>query len=772
MPTNAAAESTGPDRTAVRVTVTGTVQGVGFRPFVARIAADHGLAGRVRNTDSGVLTRLEGPPSAVDRAVEAIRTDPPRLARIDGVSVERADCRGDASFRIEDSTGGDERAALVPPDTAVCASCLDDVRDPDSRFEGYWATACVECGPRFSITRGLPYDRAETALAAFEPCPDCEAAYRDRTDRRFHAQTIACPVCGPTLSLIDDGERAATGAAAIEAAAERLNRGAIVGIKGAGGTHLACRARDHGAVGRLRERLARPAKPFATMARSVESAGSFATLRDPGLLSDERRPIALLPKAGGEWLERVSPGLGTVGVMLPHSGLHHLLFDAVDSGPLVMTSANRPGAPMATTTEELLELGDVLDAALVHDRAIENRCDDSVVKPLADGSRVLRRSRGYVPRPLDRPVVPDGDREVLAVGAGSDVTVAATRGDAVVLSQHVGDVSGPETAAWHRRASAGALDLLGVEPSVVARDMHPDVETTRMAEARPEPTVAVQHHHAHAASLLAERGRERAVVIAADGTGYGPEGIVRGGEVLDAGLDGYERVGGLSRFRLPGGERAVHEPPRVAAALLAESDPKLARSLLLESETVGSEAAADAVLEQATGGPNSPPTTSAGRFLDAVAALCGVCTERRYRGEPAMRLEAAAEAGEPLGLDPPVRSRGETRVLDACEAGAALADRLEGHPEADVAATAQRLLADGLAAIAIDAATERGLGAVGFTGGVAYNAAIDRRVRERIERAGLTYLAHDRVPPGDGGLSYGQAVVASARLAAGTAEGG
>lgn len=759
-------------RTAVSLTVTGTVQGVGFRPFVARTATDNGLAGSVRNTDDGVVVRFEGPPSAVDRAVETVRSDPPRLARIESVSIEQTDPRGDSTFRIGRSTESDERAALVPPDTAVCESCLDEIRNERSRFHQYWATACVDCGPRFSITRGLPYDRARTALDEFEPCADCESVYRDRSDRRFHAQTIACPACGPTLSLVTpDGERLASGSEAIRKTADRLAAGSIVGIKGAGGSHLACSARDPEAIDRLRDRLPRPAKPFATMAPSVDSVRSFATLETPETVLDERRPIVLLPKGDHEWLERVAPEVGTVGVMLPYSALQHLLFEAFGAEPLVMTSANRPGAPMATTTEGLLALGDVLDAALVHDRPIENRCDDSVLRPLGDGSRLLRRSRGYVPRPLERSVTPTDGREVLALGGESDVTVGVTRGDSVVLSQHIGDVSDPKTASVHRGTTAELLDLLGVEPAVVAHDLHPEMETTRVAERRSEPTIAVQHHHAHAVSLLAEHGQDRALVVAADGTGYGPEGIVRGGEVLDATPGGYERVGGLSRFRLPGGEAAVREPPRVAAALLAETDSDRARTLLLESGTVASETAATAILEQATGGPNSPTTTSAGRFLDAVAALCGVCTERRYQGEPAMRLEATADGGTAAEFDPLIRSRDGQRVLDAHGSLSELAARLDGgRSKRDVAATAQRTIADGLATIAIDAAIDRGLETVGFTGGVAYNAAIDRRIRSRVREAGLTYLAHDRVPPGDGGLAYGQAVVASASLAAEASE--
>lgn len=750
---------------AAKLTVTGTVQGVGFRPFVAQTAAVNNLAGRVQNTDAGVEIEFEGPAAAVARAVETVRTDPPRLARIEEVRVAETTPHGREAFEIIDSTGGEDRTALVPPDTAICADCLAELRDPDSRFHEYWATGCTDCGPRFAVTRGLPYDRERTSLSGFEPCGSCRADYEDRTARRFHAQVIACPDCGPGLSLVEsDGATAATGVDAVEAAAARLRAGETVAVKGAGGCHLACQATDESAVGRLRADLGRPGKPFATMAPSLSAVREFATVSETAAeaLTGRRRPIVLLPRDGPGWLDTVAPGLGTVGVMLPYSGLHHLLFDRLPADPLVMTSANRPGAPMATTREKLLAL-DAVDAALVHDRPVVNRCDDSVVRVVNGDRRLLRRSRGFVPRPLDRPVLPDA--EVLAVGGATDVTTALTREDEVVASQHIGDVSAPATVEAHRAATDRLQDLLGVDPEVIAHDHHPDYETTGIARRRPEPTVAVQHHHAHAASLLAEHDRERAVVVAADGTGYGPSGVVRGGEVLDAGLADYDRVGGLGRFRLPGGSAAVERPARTAAALLADRDRERAVSLLVESGEVPARPAAETLLSRAVDDGDSPVTTSAGRFLDAVAALTGICTERRYQGEPAMRLEAAAADGNPVPVDVPTAVRDGQLVVDAAAAMRDLATLAEDRPAPDVAATAQRVLAAGLAEVALTAAADRGLDAVGFTGGVAYNPRIDRHIRHRVQEAGYAYLGHDEVPPGDAGLAYGQAVVASARLA-------
>lgn len=754
------------DRRAVEVVVTGTVQGVGFRPFVARTAAEYDLDGRVRNTDRGVVVRFEGAPDAVSAAVDRLRSDPPPLASVDAVTASDREPTGDGGFDIDRSTADEERTTLVPPDTGLCPACRDDIRDPDSRFAGYWATSCVDCGPRFAVTEALPYDRERTAMAAFPLCEDCKRAYEDPTDRRFHAQTVACPTCGPTLSLRDaDGTERATGTAALDRLATRLRAGEIVGIKGTGGAHLSCLATDPEAVERLRERTGRPAKPFAVMAPSPAAVERFASVSEAEAetLTDQRRPITVLDGNGATWLDAVAPGLHTVGVMLPYSGLHHLLFDRLDA-PLVMTSANPPGRPMCTTNDALLDL-DCIDAALVHDRRIVARCDDSVVRHVDGERRFLRRSRGWVPERLPNPV--DAGATVLAVGGRSDVTVAVADGSSVVPSQHVGAVDDPATAAFLREATDHLLSLCGTDPDVVAHDHHPGFRTTDVADDLAGESHGVYHHHAHAAALLGEHERERAVVVAADGTGYGPDGVVRGGEVLDATLSDSGRVGGLSEFRLPGGEAAVERPARILAALF---DEERAVAAVARDPEITLDAAAT-IHEQAASGLNSPPTSSAGRFLDAVSALLGCCHERRYRGEPALRLEALAARGDPIDVEPPVERRGGERVLVADEAMTLIADLAADRPARDVAATAQRLLADGLATVAIRTARERDRSAVGFTGGVAYNDAITRRFRERVEAAGHTFLGHRDVPPGDGGLAYGQAVAASARLSDACAPG-
>jgi hydrogenase maturation protein HypF len=761
------------DRARASVRVEGVVQGVGFRPFVYRTAVAAGVGGSVRNAGGSVDAAFEGDRAAVESVLESIRSGNPPLSRVDAVDATWVDPVGTDGFEIRDSAtdaASDAGGVPVPPDTGICERCLADVRDPDSRYHGYWATSCVDCGPRFTVVRSVPFDRDRTSMADFPLCDGCRARYEDPADRRYHAQAVACPDCGPTLRYEVGGDAVAEGgSAALERASAALADGAILGVKGIGGTHLVCDATDPAAVERLRERTGRPAKPFAVMAPSLESVRSFAAVdgAERGALADVRRPIVVLERSGDrDWLEAVAPGLDTVGVMLPSAGLHHLLFDGVD-GPLVMTSANRPGEPMVTTADGLwTRLADVVDGALVHDREIVTRCDDSVVRVVDGERRFLRRSRGWTPAALPNPAAPDGGApSVLALGPERDVTVEAVDGDRVVLSQHVGDVDGPDGIAFLRESADRLTALTGIDPDAVACDLHPDFATSeeagRYADDGLEGPVRVQHHHAHAAALCAERGLERAIVVAADGTGYGPDGTIWGGEVLDVTYADYERVGGLAPFALPGGEAAIRRPARILAGLLEDADRVDDRLLATGAVETPDEAAI--VRRSADRGVNAPSTTSAGRYLDAVSALLGVCGRRRYEGEPAVRLEAVASAGTARSIDLEYVRRDGRRTLDVGALVAALAAMADDAPRADVAATAQDALAEGLAEIALERARGAGVGTVGFTGGVAYNAAITAGIRRRVEEAGLSFVGHDDVPPGDGGIAYGQAVVATAR---------
>lgn len=757
----------------VDLSVTGVVQGVGFRPFVYRTAVDLGLTGWVKNEgDAGVSIVLEGDPGAIDEFLDTLGTDPPPLAEVESVTVERGDPVGIAAFEIRDSDDAGGGSGTVPPDTGVCDACLADMRDPDSRYHNYWGTSCVDCGPRYTAIRGLPYDRPRTSMEAFPMCADCREEYETPTDRRYHAQTIACPACGPTLAFEEEHEAVATEQAALGRAVEALAEGDIIAVKGIGGSHLVCDATDARAVQRLREQSGRPAKPFALMSPSIERTREFARMsdREQSALERIRRPIVLLDgREGVEWLDGVAPGLHTVGVMLPYSGVHHLLFDGIDA-PLVMTSANTPGRPMATTSEGIWEqVGDVVDGALVHGRDIVARTDDSVVRIVDDARRFVRRSRGWVPQTLPRYVETSAANavpEMLAVGAEFDATVALTQGEDVIPSQHLGDVDGPETQAFHRETVDHLVNLLGVEPEVVACDQHPSFVTTaeaeRWAEDGLDGPIQVQHHHAHAASLLGEHDLSRVVVVVADGTGYGSDGTIWGGEVLDATRADSERVGSLAPFVLPGGEAAIRRPARILASLL--DDPERIDELLVEGGAVDSASEAAVVRTQASEGINAPATTSAGRYLDAVSAFLGAGVERRYEGEPAMRLEALAREGTPLDVPVPVDTVDGRRVLDVSAVVQRLAEYREDHSAPDLAATAQDVLARGLGRLAVEAAREAGVETVGFSGGVALNEAISETLSEVVREAGLAYVDHEDVPPGDAGIAYGQAVAATARL--------
>ncbi|UWG47166.1 Hydrogenase maturation factor [Halanaeroarchaeum sp. HSR-CO] len=758
---------TEPRRT--RLTVTGVVQGVGFRPFVYRTATDHGLAGWVKNRgDAGVAIVVEGQPDAIAEFVRTVREEPPPLARVESIDREPEPPVGLDSFEIRESAGGGEGSGTIPADTGICESCLEDMRDPDSRYCEYWATACVDCGPRYTVIRSLPYDRPRTTMDAFPLCTDCRRDYEDPSDRRYHAQTTACPACGPTLTFESGpGVQEESGRAAIDRTTTTIEDGGIVAVKGIGGTHLLCDATNRNAVARLRERTGRPAKPFALMAPSIDRVEAFARVTDQEreAFEDVRRPIVLLKRKSAEWLEPIAPNLHTVGVMGPYAGLHHLLFDDLDA-PLVATSANPPGQPMATDRETIwATLSDVIDGALVHDREIVARTDDSVVRMVDGKRRFVRRSRGWVPQRLPRYAdpAPSPAPDVLAMGAEFDATVAVTQGSAVVPSQHLGDVDGPATRRFHRETVDHLTELLGVTPSIVACDAHPEFVTSREAERRADAALAgpirVQHHHAHAASLLGEHERHRAIVIVADGTGYGPDGSIWGGEVLDATRRDFERVGSLAPFALPGGEAAVRRPVRILASLL-EDDDRI--DSLLEAG-LGDAADAAVVRDQLGAAVNAPRTTSAGRFLDATCAMLEPSVERRYEGEPAMRLEALASEGAPIDVPIPIEDGDDRPVLDVRSLARELGERRDGHPPADVAATAQHALARGLGRLAVAAATERGVDAVGFSGGVAYNEAISRTVASTVEDAGLQLLDHEDVPPGDAGIAYGQTIVATAR---------
>ena len=760
----------------VRARVEGTVQGVGFRPYVYRLADELGVAGHVLNDSRGVVVEVEAPAETVERFLARLPAEAPPLATVERVTAEPLEELGERGFSIRESPAGGEPRAAVTPDTATCADCLAELFDPADRRFRYPFTNCTNCGPRFTIVRDVPYDRPSTTMAGFDMCPSCRAEYEDPADRRFHAQPNACPDCGPRVRLTYAGGPAVADPAArddVDAAARALREGAIVAVKGIGGFHLACLAGDEDAVSELRARKHREDKPFALMAPDLAAAHELVVLRatEEALLLGRARPIVLARRrSDAPVAAQVAPGAPELGVMLPYSPLHHLLLSDLND-TLVLTSGNVSDEPIAYEDEDACErLARIADLFLLHDRPIETRTDDSVVRVAGERPRFLRRSRGYVPGSLPLPV--DCGRHVLACGAELKNTFALAKNGRAFVGHHIGDLKNYETLGSFVTGIAHFERLFAIEPTVVAHDLHPEYLSTKHAqELDGVRLVGVQHHHAHLAACLAEHG-ERGPAVGAifDGTGYGDDGTVWGGELLLGGLEDFERVGLLFPVRMPGGDAAVRQPWRMACAWLSAGfgePPPLPGAL---QGQVRPEAWRQ-VAELARTGVASPLTSSVGRLFDAVAALCGVRAEVNYEGQAAIELEAAADPLETGAYPLPVNG-GEAGplVLDArATIRAAARDLGAGLPPPRVAARFHNGLAAATAAACGTAAERAGVESVVLSGGVFQNRTLLDRTAALLEDAGLRVLIPELLPANDGGIAYGQLAVAAARLGA---EGG
>ena len=706
-----------------RFRVAGVVQGVGYRPFVHALAHQHELAGYVRNDASGVVIEAEGPPRSLEHFARALRNEAPALARIELVSTVELEPLGEGAFRIAASAGG-ARGALVPPDLATCDDCLRELFDPADRRYRYPFINCTQCGPRFTIVRDVPYDRARTTMAGFEMCADCRHEYEDPRDRRFHAEPIACPACGPQLSM------------PLERAVSLLGDGAVLAVKGLGGYHLACDARADAAVARLRARKLREHKPFALMTADPRSLAEVDETEE-ALLRAREAPIVLVRRrAGAPVAPSVAPGHRRLGLMLPYTPLHHLL--ARDfAGPLVMTSGNRSDEPIACDDADARRrLAGIADAFLAHDRPIHRRCEDSVVS----AAFPLRRSRGLAPAAIALPV--PARRPLVAAGAELKSTFCVAHEGRAFLSPHLGDLDSEPAFRAFRADLELYLETLGVEPAVVAHDLHPEYLSTKWAREQDAELVGVQHHHAHAAACLAEHGeRGLALAVVFDGTGYGTDGTLWGGEVLRCDLASFERIAHLEPVPLPGGEAAIREPWRTAAAYLERAG----RPVPFEGWAIVREALK----------ANAPLSSGMGRLFDAVAALLGVRERSCYEGQAAIELEELAgdTTAEPYGC----------RVEDGAIAGADLVraahdDLAAGRPRAEIAAAFH----EGVSACAALACAQAGEPrTVALSGGTFQNLRLLGSLRRRLEAQGFRVLTHRRVPPGDGGISYGQAAVGS-----------
>ncbi|KIE24359.1 hydrogenase maturation protein HypF [Streptomyces sp. MUSC 125] len=786
-----------------RLTVRGTVQGVGFRPYVHRLAVGLSLTGFVGNTGDGVFIEVEGPADRVERFCGLLADRPPPLATVAGIATEDLPATGGtAPFAIRSTERATGRTQL-PPDTATCSDCLRELSDPDDRRHRHPFLNCTHCGPRFTIATAMPYDRVATTMADFPMCPACAREYGDPADRRFHAQPVACPGCGPRLRLIPadgHGVRPTRDADALAAARALLAAGRIVAVKGIGGYHLACDATNARAVATLRDRKERGGKAFAVMCADLATAERIAPISDAerAALTSARRPVVLLrrriPETGPRLADQVCPGSPYVGVMLPYTPVHSLLFGLPGDPPgprmLVMTSGNRSGEPIVTDdAEALTRLAGLADAWLAHDRPIASPCDDSLLRVRPDGTeQVLRRSRGYVPRPmsLPLPVAP-----TLAVGGDLKNVPCLGDGEQAWFGPHIGDMGDLATLEAAERAERQLTRLTGVVPARIAADRHPGYHSTAWARRRAlrlpgDPVSLVQHHHAHIASAMAEHGLDGTtpvIGVAFDGTGYGDDGTVWGGEILLADYTGYHRLARLTPAPLPGGDAGVANPCRLALARLWAAGLPWERDL--PSVMACTEAERTLLRHQLDRGLACVPTSSMGRLFDAVSSLVGVCHRAGYEAQAAMELEAAAwEARDEdttaysFGLSagpaqqgagggasrarPPGRASraGGWEINPAPVLRALLTDRRSGIPAPVLAARFHRGVARAVAEICQRARASTGLTTVVLTGGVFANALLEEQCTALLAGEGFTVLRHGEVPPNDGGLALGQLMVA------------
>ena len=788
------------------ITVRGVVQGVGFRPFVFNTAHGEGLTGWVRNEVDTVRIEVQGGADRIDAFLDTLRKGHPPRARIDSLEVCETACGPDPdeTFQIRVSSGSSAPRPTIPADLATCEECLAEIGDPHQRRYGYPFTNCTNCGPRWSIVERLPYDRPHTSMASFAMCPDCRAEYEDPTDRRFHAQPIACPRCGPSLSLVDSNAReTAAGDDALRAAVDALLAGRIVAVKGLGGFQLLADATSAGAVAELRRRKQRPDRPFALMLSSLDEVRRRCDVspQEGRALCSHEAPILLLRRrvAAGDCAAdfpddiapAVAPGNPYLGVMLPYTPLHHLLTAAV-ARPIVCTSGNLAEEPMATTTgDALIRLGSIADLILTHDRRIVRPVDDSVARVGPDGLQLLRRARGFAPLPVELALP---SPTILAVGGHLKNAVALALGTngvrqtqppQAVVGAHVGDLESVLSVEVHRRAIQDLTSFFEADVDLVACDLHPDYASTREAETLAAwwevPLIRVQHHHAHVAACMAEHKLEGPVLgFAWDGTGYGTDGAVWGGEALACDGADFTRVAHLRTFARPGGDRAAREPRRSALGVLFEIFGDRTRQIIAERADAPENrwfepSQIDTLLTVLDRGVQCPRTSSMGRLFDAVAALCGLSAVSSFEGQAAMALEFAADATEraayPLPLKVVVRSANQRIVRGANNdytpavadweplIRGVLEDLQSGESVGRIAARFHNALAE----MAVSVARRHGCRRVALTGGCFQNALLTERVRTELLKSGFDVYTHRQVPPGDGGIALGQLHVAAAQ---------
>ena len=741
---------------ALKILTQGIVQGVGFRPYVYRLAKDLNLNGSVRNLGNVVEIIVEG--ENTQKFTERLPKELPPIAKIDSMEVEEIGVNNYADFEIIESADTYSGVSVIPPDIAICDKCLEEIRDPKDRRYKYAFNACTDCGPRFTVIESVPYDRERTSMEEFPLCDDCLVEYRQPLNRRYHGEAICCSDCGPQMEIYE-------GLAKIECdnpikvGAEILKEGKILAIKGIGGTHLVVDAYNDNAIKELRKRLNRPNQAFAVMCKDLESLQNYAQLskKEIETITSNKRPIVILKKNDDyPFPESLSPGLHNIGVMLPYSPMHYLLFDEGEIDTYVMTSANIPGEPMMIKNKEIIN--GVNDYSLVHNRKILNRCDDSVIRFRNNELSFIRRSRGYTPEhyTINYEV---NDLDVLALGPELDVTFSIARDNIVYPSQHIGNTNKPKTLEFLKTAIENMCQITKInEFDVIACDMHPHFFTTRLAYELAEKygaeVLPVQHHHAHSVALANDSSIENMIVIAADGVGYGSDGTSWGGEILYTDIKSFERLSHLQPQLMPGGDVATKYPARMLASILDDEDLIKNYSDYFKY----GEIEIKNIFKQIEAGINVGKTTSTGRVLDSMAVALEICHERTYEGECSMKLESAAYYSTKKFEIPVIIENNQLNTTEILREVVKLYQN--GEKKADVAAAGQFAVASGLSQLAIAAADKKNIADIGATGGVFYNEAITNTVKNHIENNEYHFIQHKNTCAGDGSVSLGQVIVA------------
>ncbi len=751
----------------MRYRFSGVVQGVGFRPFIYRIASKNALSGFVQNRSDGVVAEVEGPEEAILSFISGVNKELPPLAEIAAISREEVEIRNDKIFRIIGSEAGGLGRVYITPDIATCGECFTELFDPGDRRFRYPFINCTNCGPRLTIIRDIPYDRINTSMSGFPMCPLCQAEYNNPADRRFHAEPNACPVCGPSLRLLDGTGNTLPEKDPIQKAVELLREGYVIAVKGLGGFHLAVDATNDDAVKRLRSRKFREEKPLAIMVKDIEAASRISRIgiEEAALLLSPQKPIVLAEKKGGNTISpAVAPGVSDLGIMLPYTPLHHMLLEKHFEA-LVMTSANQVDEPICIANREATRrLKSIADFFLVHNRDILVRCDDSIATVSAGKKRMIRRSRGFAPKPI---TLKKSYPEILALGPQMKTTLCILKGTLAFLSPHIGDMETPEARDFHRESLALMQKIAECKPEIIACDLHPAYYTTSLAGGLPASRIIrIQHHHAHIVSVMAENGIAGKVIgMAMDGSGYGMDGTVWGGEFLIADEAAFARAGHIMNYLLPGGEKAIREPWRIAVSLLKEAYGRAWPDVAEELNVIPEKDYYETMDRVMTHKFNSPVTSSLGRLFDGVAAIMGIRRKVTFEGQAAMELEALAKSGSDTLLPFEICKAGDVFHLDFSPMIRKIVEELRaGRSRAEIACSFHLALPVAFRGMAEAIRKQTGLNRVVLSGGCFQNRILTEGTIKELEKACFAVFFHEVLPANDGCISLGQAVCAGAQV--------